>query len=50
MILTTIFQILSIGEVWNPTDICKFDMPYNLKQKQINQALAFLNLQDISVT
>lgn len=54
MILTAIFQMLSTGEVWNPTDLCKVDMPVDLKQKQvqkqINQALAFLKLQGISVT
>lgn len=54
MILTAIFQMLSTGEVWNPTDLVKFDMPEELKhqqlQKQINQAIAFLKLQGISVT
>lgn len=54
MILTAIFQMLSTGEVWNPTDLIKFDMPEELKQqqlqKQINQAVAFLKLQGISVT
>lgn len=33
MILTTIFQMLSIGEIWKPTDLCKVDMPKDLKQK-----------------
>lgn len=54
MILTAIFQMLSTGEIWNPTDLCKIDMPDELKQKQlqkqINQAVAFLKLQGISVT
>ena len=54
MILTAIFQMLSTGEVWNPTDLVKVDMPKELKQqqlqKQINQAVAFLKLQGISVT
>ena len=54
MILTAVFQMLSTGEVWNPTDLSKFDMPEELKQqqlqKQINQAIAFLKIQGISVT
>ena len=54
MILTAIFQMLSTGEVWNPTDLIKIDMPEELKQqqlqKQINQAISFLKLQGILVT
>ena len=54
MILTAVFQMLSTGEVWNPTDLIKFDMPEELKQqqlqKQINQAIAFLKIQGISIT
>ena len=54
MILTAIFQMLSTDEVWNPTDLVKIDMPEELKQqqlqKQINQAVAFLKIQGISVT
>lgn len=48
MILTAIFQMLSTGEVWNPTDLVRIDMPDDLKekqiQKQINQAIAFLKI------
>jgi len=46
MILTAIYQMLSTGEVWNPTDLFKIDMPEPLKQKQkekaINQAKKLL--------
>ena len=54
MILTAIFQMLSTGEVWNPTDLVRIDMPNDLKQKQvqkhINQAIAFLKIQGVSVS
>lgn len=50
MILIAIFQMLSTGEIWNPTDLCKVDMPDDLKQKQvqkqINQAFAFFNYKE----
>lgn len=46
MILTAVYQILSTGEVWNPTDLFKIDMPEPLKEKQkekaINQAKKLL--------
>ncbi len=47
MILTAIFQMLSTGEIWNPTDLCKIDMPdefnkNNFKNKSI-RLLLFLN-------
>lgn len=54
MILTAILQMLSTGEVWNPTDLIRIDMPDDFKQKQvqkqINQAIAFLKTQGISVS
>ena len=54
MILTAIFQMLSTGEVWNPTDLFKVDMPQHLKEKQlqkaIKQATVFLQKQGISVS
>ena len=28
MILTAIYQMLSTGEVWNPSDLYKIDMPF----------------------
>ena len=41
------------GEVWNPTELIKFDMSDELKQqqiqKQISQALSFLKKQGIPV-
>ena len=53
MILTAIFKMISTGEVWNPTDLIKFDMSDELKQqqiqKQISQALSFLKKQGIPV-
>ncbi len=34
MILTAIYAMLSTGEVFNPSDLEKYDMPEGLKQKQ----------------
>lgn len=34
MILTAIYAMLSTGEVFNPSDLKKFDMPEDLKRKQ----------------
>ena len=34
MILTAIYAMLSTGEVFNPSDLLKFDMPDELKKKQ----------------
>ena len=34
MTLTAIYQILSTGEVWNPADLYKIDIPEPLKEKQ----------------
>ena len=39
MILTAIYQILSTGEMWNPTDLYKIDMPEPLKEKQKEKAI-----------
>ena len=39
MILTAIYQILSTGEIWNPTDLYKIDMPEPLKEKQKEKAI-----------
>ena len=53
MILTAIFSMLSTGEVWNPVDLYKVDMPEHLKEKQlqkaINQAIRFLEAQGLNV-
>jgi hypothetical protein len=35
MMLTAIFAMLQSGEVFNPRDLQKFDMPEELRRKQI---------------
>lgn len=54
MILTPIFSMLSTGEVWNPVDLYKIDMPEELKEKQltnaIKQAIHFLEKQGLNVS
>ena len=54
MILTAIYSILSNGEVWNPVDLYKIDMPEHLKEKQlakaVKQAVAFLEKQGLKVS
>ncbi len=46
MILTAIYNMLLTGEVWNPCDLFKIDMPDELKAKQeekaVKQAVKFL--------
>ena len=53
MILTAIYSMLSTGEVWNPVDLYKVDMPEHLKEKQlakaIQQATRFLEKQGLTV-
>ncbi len=39
MILTAIFQMLSTGEQWNPSDLYKIDMPAALVEKQKAKAI-----------
>lgn len=39
MILTAVYQMLSTGEAWNPTDLFKIDMPEPLKEKQKEKAM-----------
>ena len=39
MILTAIFQMLSTGEQWNPSDLYKIDMPQALVEKQKAKAI-----------
>lgn len=34
MILTAIYAMLSTGEIFNPSDLKKIDMPEDLKRKQ----------------
>lgn len=51
MILTAVFSILKTGEVWNPTDLFKVDLPEHLKElqrtKAIKQAFKFLLSQGV---
>ena len=51
MILTAIFQMLSTGEVWNPSDLYKIDMPEALVEKQkakaIKQAMKLLEREGL---
>jgi transposase len=53
MILTAIFTMMSTGEVWNPCDLYKIDMPEALMEKQkakaIKQAVKFLQNQGFAV-
>ena len=53
MILTAVHQMMSTGEVWNPTDLFKVDMPLALKEKQLDkavkQATKFLEKQGLTV-
>jgi transposase len=39
MILTAVFNMLTTGEVWNPCDLYKVDMPKDLKDNQRNKAI-----------
>jgi len=54
MILTAIYSMLSTGEVWNPVDLFKIDMPEPLKEKQlakaVKQAVRFLEAQGLKVS
>jgi transposase len=51
MILTAIYTMFKTGEVWNPSDLFKVDMPpvlqYKQKQKAINNAIKLLVAQGI---
>ena len=51
MILTAIFQMLSTGEAWNPSDLYKIDMPEALVEKQkakaIKQAMKLLEREGL---
>ena len=54
MILTAIFQMMTTGEVWNPTDLFKVDMTESLKERQLSkavkQATKFLEKQGLTVS
>ena len=51
MILTAVFQMLSTGEAWNPSDLYKIDMPDVLLEKQkakaIKQAMKLLQREGL---
>ncbi|MFT9485772.1 MULTISPECIES: IS110 family transposase [Bacillaceae] len=51
MILTAIYNMFVTGEVWNPSDLYKIDMPQEMQDKQkekaINQAIKLLIAQGI---
>lgn len=51
MILTAIYNMFVTGEVWNPSDLYKIDMPQEMQDKQkekaINQAIKLLISQGI---
>ena len=51
IILTAVFNTLSTGKVWKPTDLYKFDMPEMLMEKQkfkaIKQAIKLLKSEGI---
>lgn len=53
MILTAIFNMLTSGELWNPVDLYKVDIPEKIKeqqlQKAIRQAVKFLEKQGLKV-
>lgn len=49
MILTAIYSMLSTGEIWNPVDLFKVDMPEHLKDQQL-QAVRFLEAQGLKVS
>lgn len=54
MILTAIYSMLSTGEIWNPVDLFKIDMPAELREKQeekaIKQAIKFLESKGLAVS
>lgn len=53
MILTAIYKMMSTGEIWNPCDLYKIDMPQALREKQlakaVKEATRFLEKQGLTV-
>lgn len=53
MILTAIYSMFCTGEVWNPVDLFKIDIPKHLKEQQltkaIKQATRFLENQGLTI-
>jgi hypothetical protein len=39
MILTAVYNMFNTGEVWNPSDLYKIDMPEQLQEKQQQKAI-----------
>ncbi len=39
MILTAVFHMLIIGEVWNPTDLNQIDMPPERREQEVHKSL-----------
>jgi hypothetical protein len=39
MILTAIYNMFATGEVWNPSDLYKIDMPQEMLEKQKEKAI-----------
>lgn len=54
MILTAIYSMLSTGEIWNPVDLFKVDIPEHLKEQQrvnaVKRAIRFLETQGLKVS
>ena len=53
MLLTAIYEMLSNGEAWNPSDLYQADMPMHLqakqKEKAVRQAIKLLTAEGITV-
>ena len=49
-----VFQMMTTGDVWNPSDLFKVDMPDSLKERQLSkavkQATKFLKKQGLTVS
>lgn len=49
-----IYSMPSTGEIWNPVDLFKVDMPKHLKERQlqkaVKQAVRFLKMQGLKVS
>jgi len=39
MILTAVYYMLSTGEVWNPRDLDQIDMPFELREKEMQKSI-----------
>jgi transposase len=54
MLLTAVFSMLSTGEIWNPCDLFKIDIPQELVEKQkakaVKHAIKLLESQGFSVS